>query len=204
MSSSDSINVLGVLFDSRMQWTKHVRSEIIKSGRALNAIKLIRKYFTTKELVQLITSNFYSVLFYNSEIWHLNSLKQRDKAFLMTSSSYALKIATHFKFPFLSYKNLHRITNRATPQMYCNYKLSLSLYKTFNNQFPNSEWIHLNVNQMNMSRQTKFHVTRTNSRMIGMNALCNRFYYLNDKIPLEWLNKSFFAYKIECKNCSLN
>ena len=68
VNSSDSINLLGVQFDSRMQWSKHVSSAIIKSGKALNAIKLIRKYFNTKELVQLITSNFYSILFYNSEI----------------------------------------------------------------------------------------------------------------------------------------
>jgi hypothetical protein len=79
VNSSDTIKVLSVLFDSRMQWSKHVQSAIKKSARALNAIKLIRKYFTAKELIRLITSNFYSVLFYNSEIWHLNSLKQRDK-----------------------------------------------------------------------------------------------------------------------------
>jgi hypothetical protein len=79
VNSSDSINVLGVQFDSRMQRSKHVRSAIIKSGKALNAIKLIKKYFNTKELVQLITSNFYSILFYNSEIWHINSLSKETK-----------------------------------------------------------------------------------------------------------------------------
>jgi hypothetical protein len=121
----------------------------------------------------------------------------------MTAGSYLLKVVTHFKFPFLSYNNLHLITHRATPEMYCNYKLSLSLYKTFNDQLPSAEWIHLNFNQMNMSRQTKFHMTRTNNRRIGMNALCNRFHYLNDKIPLEWLNKSFSAYKFECKKLFL-
>ena len=87
--------------------------------------------------------------------------------------------------------------------MYCNYKLSLSLYKTFNYQLPDVEWIHLNFNQMTMSRQTKFHVNKTNLHVIGMNALCNRFHYLNDKIPLEWLDKSFCAYKIECKKLFL-
>jgi hypothetical protein len=187
-----------------MQWSKHIYSAVTKSNRALNAIKLIRKYFNSMELVQLIISNFYSVLFYNSEIWHLNNLKQKDKSLLLTSSSNALKIATHFKYPFISYKNLHQITKRATPEMYCNYKLSLSLYKTLNHRLPNLEWIHLNFEQMTISRQTKFHENKTNIRTIGMNALCNRFHYLNNKIPLEWLNKSSGDYKIECKKLFLS
>jgi hypothetical protein len=36
-----------------------------------------------------------------------------------------------------------------------------------------------------------------------MNALCNRFYYLNDKIPLEWLYKPLPAYEIERKKLFL-
>ena len=96
------------------------------------------------------------------------------------------------------------MTKRATPEMYCNYKLSLSLYKTFNNRLPYLEWINLNFEQVTMARQTKFHVNKSNSRTISMNALCNRFHYLNDKIPLEWLNKTFGAYKIECKKLFLS
>ena len=40
--SSSVINVLGVLFDSKMQWSQHVAQAILKSNKALNAIKPIR------------------------------------------------------------------------------------------------------------------------------------------------------------------
>jgi hypothetical protein len=49
-----------------------------------------------------------------------------------------------------------------------------------------------------MSKETKFHVNKNNNP-VGINALWNHFHYSNDQIPLEWLNKSFLAYKIECK-----
>ena len=101
-------------------------------------------------------------------------------------------------------QNLHQITKRATPEMYCNYKLSLSLHQTFNHRLPNFEWINLNFEQVTMARQAKFHVNKMNVRTIGMNALCNRFHFLNDKIPLEWLNKSFGADKVECKKLFLS
>jgi hypothetical protein len=50
-----------------------------------------------------------------------------------------------------------------------------------------------------MWRQTKFHFNKNNHLKIGMNSLCNHFHFLNDQIPLDWLNKLFLAYKIECK-----
>ena len=79
IESSSSMNVLGVIFDSRMQWAEHLASCVTKANKALNAIRLIRRYFNTKELLNLITSNYYSILYYNSEIWHLPNLKPQLK-----------------------------------------------------------------------------------------------------------------------------
>ena len=41
---------------------------MFKATKALNAIKLIKKNFNSDELLRLVTSNFYSILFYNSEV----------------------------------------------------------------------------------------------------------------------------------------
>ena len=79
IKSEKKINVLGVLFDQKLQWSDQVAHTVLKSTKALNAIKLIRKFFTTRELLQIITSNFYSTFYYNSEIWLLQSLKANLK-----------------------------------------------------------------------------------------------------------------------------
>ncbi len=73
--SKNIINVLGVLLNPKLLWSQHASNTIIKANRHLNAIKLIRRFFNTKELTQLITSNFYSILYYNIEMWHIRSLK---------------------------------------------------------------------------------------------------------------------------------
>jgi hypothetical protein len=44
------------------------------------------------------------------------------------------------------------MANRATPEMMCVYKLSLLLFKTYNERVPESEWIDLNFKQIMMSR----------------------------------------------------
>jgi hypothetical protein len=84
--------------------------------------------------------------------------------------------------------------------MYCNSKLALMLYKTLNDCLPESEWIALNFSQTLMSRQNHFHINKSNYNLVGLNILGNRFYNLNDKIPLEWLNKTFLPFKIETKD----
>ena len=64
VKSKDHMNVVGVLFDTKLTWAKHISTQINKANSALHAIKLIRKYFSQKE-----------ILFYNSEVWHIPMLK---------------------------------------------------------------------------------------------------------------------------------
>ena len=50
VKSKNTMNVLGVMFDSTLSWTQQVSQTITKSKIAFHAIKLIRKYFKQKEL----------------------------------------------------------------------------------------------------------------------------------------------------------
>ena len=74
LTSKSYMNVLGVTFDSKLNWQIQVPSAITKNKSSFHAIKLISKYFKKYENLQLLTSNFYLVLYYNSEIWHLPTL----------------------------------------------------------------------------------------------------------------------------------
>ena len=74
VTTKKSMNVLGLTFDSKLQWHIQVQNSINKRKSALNALHLIRKYFTKTQLLQLITSNYYPILYYNAEIWLLPCL----------------------------------------------------------------------------------------------------------------------------------
>lgn len=199
VSSKKMINVLGVTFDSKLNWSTHVALTIKKANKALNAIKLIRKYFSSKELIQIVTSNYYSILFYNSEVWHLPGLNAKLKHDLFVASAIALKMALHYPDNNPSYSDLHRLAKRATPEMYCKYKCAILLYKTFNQKNPMEEWIHLNFDQINTTRQTKFMTSMNKNHSVGNNILINKFHHLNNEIDLDWLNKSLVTFKILCK-----
>jgi hypothetical protein len=73
VKSGDSMNVLGVEFDAKLEQWRHVLTHL-KDHTNLHTITIIGKFFTKKELNMLLTSNFYRMLYYNSEIWHLPTL----------------------------------------------------------------------------------------------------------------------------------
>jgi hypothetical protein len=200
IKSTPQIKVLGIIFDSKLQWTEQVANCIKKSTRNLHAIKIISKYFNNEELKTLLTSNFYTVLYYNSEIWHLPSLNPYLKGLLLSASSKALKICTPSYNLSMSYNDLHVINNRATPDNFCLYKHSLLLHSLFNKQQPPIDWIQINFNQNLNNRNLNFEIYSNSNYKVGKNnKVSSRLACINSKIPLDWLNKEINGYKILCK-----
>ena len=203
ISSKKSINVLGVIFDSKLQWSEQISHTIKRSMNALNAIRLIRHYFKKDELLQLVTSNFYSILFYNSEIWHLPSLKSTLKQKLLSASAKALKVCNRQVDLSMSFETIHALNKRATPSKFQKYKLAISLFKLYNMNYNVIEFCSLNINQVITSRQTKFVTVKSNRTKVGLNSLSNRLHTINNLIPLEWLNLTIGSYKVNCKKLLL-
>ena len=56
VTTSPCINVLGVTFDATLKWTQHIESTLKKANSARFAIKMISKYFSNKELNDIITA----------------------------------------------------------------------------------------------------------------------------------------------------
>jgi hypothetical protein len=127
------------------------------------------RYFNTRGLPQLVTSNYYSILNYNSEIWHSQSLACILKHLLFVASANALNVCLHYWNREIFYYQLHVITNRATPEMYSYYTLSLMLYKLMNENIPLDKWTHLNFSIIITSGQTKFNCKKDNLFKVGMN-----------------------------------
>jgi hypothetical protein len=50
-SKTKQINVLGLTFDSRLNWGPQVSRAIKGANNSLQAIKMIRKYFKTSEII---------------------------------------------------------------------------------------------------------------------------------------------------------
>ena len=110
------MKVLGVFFDSKLNWQTCIQMAFTKAHKALQAIKLISPYFNKTELMSLAISNYYSILYYNSHIWLLPSLSRQSKISLLCASSAPLKICCKSYHTLMSYECLHSILKRPLPQ----------------------------------------------------------------------------------------
>ena len=79
------------------------------------------------------------------------------------------------------------------------YKHALAFYQLYNSKKPSLEWYALNFNQILSSRQTNFKIAKTNRLKVGLNALANRLFILNEQVPLIWLGGGFETFKVKCK-----
>jgi hypothetical protein len=200
IKSKCTMNVLGFTFDSKLQWSGQVSNTLIKANHSLCAIKLIKKYFRKDELRTLLTSSFYSILYYNSEIWHIPTLNQNSKQLLLSASAKALKLCNKEYSNDNSYIALHKINKRATPSQFFIYKHALLLFKLYNCVDSTTDWIYLNFQQILTSLQTNFIISRENNYKIGSNLICNRLTISNTLIPLEWLTLSYGSFNLKCKD----
>ena len=197
-----SINVLGVLFDSKLSWKDQVNKTINKAKRTYHAINLIKKYFTSNELKGLLTY-YFSVLYYNSEIWHLPTLSPLLKQKLMSASANAVKLCLT-KLPInMSYEAIHNLAKRGTPTQMSMYKHAIQLNKLYNSNNMSDDWISLNDQQIFNSRNDHFQIYTKSNYKVGRNLIVNRFKPLNNKIKLSWFNDSFESFKVKCKHLLL-
>ena len=160
-------------------------------------------YIIERHSLNLITSNFYSILYYNSEIWHLPSLKPTLKQKLLSASARALKVCNSYADNTMSFEAIHELCKRATPSKMQKYKLAICLHKIYNIEFNPIEFYLLNNNQVVTSRQRNFIILKSNRTRVGLNSLANRLHTNNGLIPLDWLNLSIETFKVRCKKLFL-
>ena len=97
--------------------------------------------------------------------------------------------------PGVSFVDLHKNNNRATPEQYMKYKHSLVLYSLYNGGEQSLDWVSLNLQHQFMNRRNMFSVTQTNNLRVGKNIVANRLSLINGMIPMSWLNLSKNLYK---------
>ena len=106
--SKKTMNVLGVVFDCKLTWSEHIAHAIKKSNKSLCALRMLKKYLTPLEMKTIMTSNYYSSLYYNSEIWLSNSIKHELKQSLLSASANAIRSCVPFQNRYISFEAIHK------------------------------------------------------------------------------------------------
>ena len=84
-----------------------------------------------------------------------------------------------------------------------NIKLSIQLYKIYNGNDMDNEWLDMNTQQNFNSRLKLFQINDFSKTRVGRNIIANRMTVLNNQINLDWLNLSLISFKLKVKNLFL-
>ena len=197
IESKKEINVLGVIFDSKLNWNAHAASAICKARKSLYALRLLRKFFNDHEMRLLLDSYFFSVLYYNAVIWLTPELSAVMKQALLSISANALRNCMLSNCSEVSFDSIHKICNKCTPSQIMSYQQALNLHKKLNEIYVSCTTEHASLisNLVCTRRQLRFEIIRSNKCKIGMNTLSNKFLHISKLISLDNLNYSFVHFK---------
>ena len=112
VESKKEIRILGVTFDTKLSWSSHINLMILKCKKTLQAIKLIAKNFTIDEKINIITSLFYSRMYYGAEVWLIPTLKHNLKKKILSLSTQALRVASEDIYKTFNGDELHFLLKR--------------------------------------------------------------------------------------------
>jgi hypothetical protein len=188
------MKVLRITMDTTLTWNEHVNNAISNVQSKIHAVRMIQRFFMTDEILQLLKAYCYPSLYYASSVWLTPSLNAKLKSNLFSASG---KILSTIEVN--SYRNLHKKFTRATPEMWQNYELAISLYDLTFTRLPLTDWQILQSNTLRNRRSSKLHFTSTNKLRCGLNNLPNRFKTITNRIDATWLTLTKETYKQKCK-----
>ena len=129
IKSKKSMNVLGVIFDSKLNWNLQVASSISKAKKKLFALRVLKRFFLPNQMRVLLDLQFYSVLYNNAVIWLTPDLNAQMRQNLLSISANALRTCLRRDCFDISFENLHRTCKKSTPKQIALYLSSLKLHK---------------------------------------------------------------------------
>ena len=150
ITSKPFMSVLGITFDTKLQWAPQVNQNLKNQPQLLKQFVLSKDSSTPLNYYNLSPQTF--IQFYSTLAFPKNSLKQS----LLSASTKALKLCMYYPDPYTSFIKIHEINKRALPADLMIYKHAIQLHKFYNSQAISNEWLHLNANQVLTSRQTTF------------------------------------------------
>jgi hypothetical protein len=146
------------MMDIMLARQEHISIEVNNVQSKIHAIRRIQCYFLNDELLQLLKMYWYPSLYYASNVSLTLSLNANLKLKLFLAPGKILSI-----IKINSYKNLHKKFTRATPEMWQNYELAISLCNLNVTKLPSADWQILQNNTIQNRRPPELQVTSTNN-----------------------------------------
>jgi hypothetical protein len=129
IKSKSSMKVLGTVFDHKLSWDENIRSTIKKCNAKLSVLRKIRKYFDAAGYTKILTTQFFSLLYYCAPVWLTQSTK-RSLWKLVDSCHYrGLRTIVYDHKNRINREKLDVLCQRASPKQWAKYAMATVVMK---------------------------------------------------------------------------
>ena len=193
LKSASTMNVLGILFDRNLNWEPHLGKAISGCQRLKPALRCLKSKLNRKEILQVITSHYYSRLYYGSEVWY-HSLSKINRNRISPVHYYPLRLACNNFNKLTSRLTLNNLTSRAPPGELNDYKIAKLMISIISNVDPFTLFHELLSHAvLERRRPNNPHFLDMSRVRIGKQSLANRLGIISRKIKFKWLNINMSA-----------
>ena len=196
---TNTMKILGLIFDNRLSWEAQVNQAVNKAKRILSGLKAIRGFLTDVEFKRVLTSHFYPVLLYASEVWFpCSGYKSRAR---VTSVHYcALRVMVHDRFNNISRYKLNTMAERATPSEWASFATAKLGVRVIQASQPLRLALSLTTNSYEKNRSPgRLFFFSDSRKRIGDQSLRNRLGPVMNDLCFPWINSSPDALRINLK-----
>lgn len=205
IKNKNSVNVLGILFDSKLNWSNHIEKVISTSKKDCFMLKKLGPFFLPEELSKIMTAMIFSKFYYGAVIW-LNPFNLKSNSNRLLSASTNL-IKSAFNLPDWNLVNrfdIHVLANRATPNMMSNYLSANTIASILTNKFPPKIYSSLINNVLVNDRNGLKYFPDCSKKRVGLNMFSNRFAFISKKLPFNWNEMTRTQFKKLSKQLFIN
>jgi len=116
VKTKTDMKVLGIIFDAQLKWETHVKMVLSKCNSKLSMLRKIRGKFKMHQFLKIITTQFFSHLYFCSTVWLSSETRWNLKKLINTAHYKALRITLRDNKNIINRDRINKMTKRCTPK----------------------------------------------------------------------------------------
>jgi len=152
-STQPSMKALGVVIDSRLRWSDHIKAVCTKVCRLLCGLRMVRHKFTEVQAKSLVTAQALSILYYAAPAWLSPHLQGADLRRLESVHYRCLRLIVKDYKQRIKREWIDAATQRLQPRVWGKFAATLLAIKIWQTQMPHRVYEEIFKNTYTIARK---------------------------------------------------
>ena len=183
--TTQSMKVLGVLFDSQLKWSPQAEKAIATAKRSLYGLRILRRNLGSVGFTKILTAQFFSKLYYGAAVW-LQHLSCRDMMRIESLHYSALRVGCYDFHNKIPRHILDHDFKRATPREWARYCISREYIRVYTSQSPKALFEMLDRQVYHTNRPLMLRFYDNSKKQVGRQTFANTVSQVSKDVQFDW------------------